>query len=303
MNEQGPGSTFESGDRLSAGRLAQIACLLEVTARKPGNVHRFCDFADLHFLDFLLSATAIEAPLERAGEQGIGATVLAAVKATRRVVNTNTNLGMILLLAPLAAVPPTINLAAGVERVLAATNREDARLVYQAIRLASPGGMGRVEQQDVAGEPTMTLRDVMALAADRDLVARQYANGFHEVLREVEPMIGEALHSGHPLETAILTAFLGTLARHADSLIVRKAGREVARIVAGRAAEVLQAGWPGAAESRRRLQELDAWLRSRGSQLNPGTTADLVAAALFAALRDGTISLPRPAGPASWSVA
>jgi triphosphoribosyl-dephospho-CoA synthase len=302
MNEQGPGSTFESGDRLSAGRLAQIACLLEVTARKPGNVHRFRDFSDLHFLDFLLSATAIEGPLDRAGEQGIGATVLAAVKATRRVVSTNTNLGMILLLAPLAAVPPTIDLAAGVERVLAATTREDARLVYQAIRLASPGGMGRVDEQDVADEPTMTLRAAMALAADRDLIARQYANGFHEVLREVEPMIGQALHSGHLLETAIITAFLGTLARHPDTLILRKAGRDVALSVARQAAEVLHAEWPGAAESRRRLQELDAWLRSRGNQLNPGTTADLVTAALFAALRDGTIPLPRPAGPASWSV-
>ena len=90
---------------LSAGRLAQVACLLEVTARKPGNVHRFCDFAELHYLDFLLSATAIGGPLDQAVERGIGATVLAAVKATRQVVSTNTNLGMILLLTPLAAVP------------------------------------------------------------------------------------------------------------------------------------------------------------------------------------------------------
>ena len=98
------------------------------------------------------------------------------------MVSTNTNLGMILLLTPLAAVPPTIDLADGVEQVLAATTRDDARLVYQAIRLASPGGIGRVDEQDVADEPTMTLREVMALAADRDLVARQYAGGFQEVL-------------------------------------------------------------------------------------------------------------------------
>ena len=99
------------------------------------------------------------------------------------MVSTNTNLGMILLLTPLAAVPPLIDLANGIEPVLAGTTRDDARLVYQAIRLAAPGGIGRVDEQDVADEPTMTLRDVMALAADRDLVARQYASGFQEVLQ------------------------------------------------------------------------------------------------------------------------
>ncbi len=296
-----PGDRATNGTALSAGRLAEVACLLEVTARKPGNVHRFRDFPDLHYLDFLLSATAIGGPLDRAEERGIGATVLAAVQATRRVVSTNTNLGMILLLAPLAAVPPPIELADGVERVLAGTTRNDARLVYQAILLASPGGIGRVAEQDVAAEPTLTLREVMALAADRDLIARQYAGGFQEIWHEVLPMIRATLHGGHPLETAILAAFLGTLARHPDSLIVRKAGPEVALSASRQAAEVLHAGWPGTALSHHRLQELDAWLRSRGNQLNPGTTADLVTAALFAALRDGTIQLPRPAGPAAWS--
>jgi len=302
MNEPDPGDRARNVTHLSAGRLAQVACLLEVTARKPGNVHRFCDFSELHYLDFLLSATAIGEPLDQAGERGIGATVLAAVKATRQVVSTNTNLGMILLLTPLAAVPPPIDLADGVEQVLAGTTRDDARLVYQAILLASPGGIGRVDEQDVAAEPTMTLREVMALAADRDLIARQYASGFQEIFHEVLPMIRAALHGGHLLETAIIAAFLGTLARHPDSLILRKAGREVALSVSRKAAEVLQAGWPGTALSHHRLQELDAWLRSRGNQLNPGTTADLVTAALFAALRDGTIPLPRPAGPAGWSV-
>jgi triphosphoribosyl-dephospho-CoA synthase len=302
MNEPECGDRAKNLSRLSAGRLAQVACLLEATARKPGNVHRFCDFAELHYLDFLLSATAIAGPLDQAVERGVGATVLSAVKATRQVVSTNTNLGIILLLAPLAAVPSTIDLGGGVRQVLAGTTTDDARLVYEAILLACPGGIGRVDEQDVAEPPTMPLRAVMALAADRDLIARQYASGFQEVLHEVLPMIRAALFCGQSLETAIIAAFLGTLARHPDSLIVRKAGREVALSVAEKAAHVIHAGWPGAPGSPSRLQEFDAWLRSRGNQLNPGTTADLVTAALFAALRGGTIPLPRPAGPASWSV-
>jgi triphosphoribosyl-dephospho-CoA synthase len=286
---------------LSAGRLAEIACLLEVTARKPGNVHRFLDFTDLHFVDFLLSATAIAAPLDRAVEQSLGATILAAVEATREVVTTNTNLGMILLLAPLAAVRRTVELAEGVERVLAATTRDDAREAYRAIRLARPGGLGQVPEQDIAADPSVTLREAMTLAADRDQVGLQYANGFHQVLNEALPMIRTSLSDGQPLETAILTAFLGMLARHPDSLIVRKAGLEKARLVMTRAAEVLDAGWPEKPGSHGLLESFETWLRGCGGKLNPGTTADLITAALFAALRDGTIQLPRPAGPARWS--
>ena len=83
-----------------------------MTARKPGNVHRFADLPGLHFVDFLLSAAAIADPLDRAVSEGVGAAVLGAVEATRRLVSTNTNLGIVLLLAPLAAVPEGVDLAA-----------------------------------------------------------------------------------------------------------------------------------------------------------------------------------------------
>ena len=122
----------------------QAACLLEVTARKPGNVHRYADLPGLHFIDFVLSAPAIAEPTRSRGGIGVGGTVLAAIEATRRVVNTNTNLGIVLLLAPLAAVPQTVELAEGIDGVLARTTVDDARAVYRAIRLAQPGGLGKV---------------------------------------------------------------------------------------------------------------------------------------------------------------
>src|SRR5215210_922256 len=112
----------------SPGRLAQVACLLEVTARKPGNVHRSADFAGTHYLDFLLSAAAIGPSLDGARTLGVGRAILHAVEATRRVVATNTNLGMILLLSPLAAVPEEIALPRGVGAVLDALSVDDARL-------------------------------------------------------------------------------------------------------------------------------------------------------------------------------
>jgi triphosphoribosyl-dephospho-CoA synthase len=272
---------------LSPGRLAQLACVLEVTARKPGNVHRFRDFDDAHYLDYLLSASAIAGPLDRAGAGGVGAAVLGAVEATRRVVASNTNLGMILLLAPLAAVPEGVDLEQGIGPVLDALSVHDARLAYRAIRLACPGGLGTSRDQDVADEPTVSLREAMRLAAGRDAVARQYANGFAEVFGVGLPALRSALGAGRGLERAIVESFLTLMAGVPDTLIARKLGPEVALESSRRAAAVLDAGLAPEA-----LDALDAWLRADGHARNPGASADLVSAALFAALRDGTIRLP-----------
>ncbi len=270
---------------------AQIACIWEATARKAGNVHRYRDFADSTYTDFLLSAAAIAPVMTTACQRRVGATVLDAVRATRRVVGTNTNLGIVLLLAPLASVPPEEELRGGVERVLAELDAEDARLVYEAIRLASPGGLGRAPEQDVRTEPTQTLRQVMALAADRDLIARQYANGFAEVFDDGVPALLMALERTGSIEGAIIFAHLHLMAHHVDTLILRKRGRAEAEEAARRARMVLDAGWPA-------LADFDGWLRSEGHSRNPGATADLLTACLFVVLRENRITLP-PQSP--WS--
>lgn len=277
---------------LTPGRLAQVACLLEATARKPGNVHRFRDFDDAHYLDFLLSAAAIAGPLDRAAESGVGRAVLGSVEATRRLVGTNTNLGMVLLLAPMAASDPDRPLREGVPRVLDSLTVEDAALAYRAIRLACPGGLGRAEEQDVEAEPTVTLLDAMRLAAGRDLVARQYASGFADVFDGALPALRGAIEAGRPVETAIIAAFLASLAARPDTLIARKRGEATALEASSRASGVLRSGWPDTPSGDRALADLDDWLRADGHARNPGATADLTTAALFAALRDGTIALP-----------
>jgi triphosphoribosyl-dephospho-CoA synthase len=239
-----------SDEPLSIGFCAQAACLLEVTARKPGNVHRFRDFDDATLIDFLLSAAAIGPLMETARGRRVGETVLAAVRATRRVTRGNTNLGIILLLAPLAAVPREDELRAGVERVLAGLDREDARLVYQAIREAAPGGLGEVSEQDVRAEPTLSLREVMALAAERDLVARQYADGFRAIFDDGVHVLRDALALVQELETAIVECHLHLMATFPDTLIARKRGMAEAAEAAARARDVLRAGWPDSAAGR-----------------------------------------------------
>jgi triphosphoribosyl-dephospho-CoA synthase len=144
----------------------------------------------------------------------------------------------------------------------------------------------------VAGEPTVTLLEAMRLAADRDAVARQYANGYADVFDRGLPVLSAHLDAGEVLETAIIAAHLALMAEFPDTLIARKGGVAAAREAAGRARDVLDVGWPGSAAGRSALVDLDRWLRADGHARNPGATADLVAAVLFAALRDGLIRLP-----------
>ncbi len=283
----------------SVGQLAQVACLWEATARKPGNVHRYRDFDDLTYHDFLLAAVAVGQVMEgaRAAER-LGRVVLDGVEQTRDFVRTNANLGILLLFAPLAAADtsaaphPWPALRYGVPDLLAKLDLEDSRLVYRAIRQARPGGLGRAPEQDIYDEPTLPLREVMALAAGRDLVARQYANGFREVFEEGVPALEYGAEQIGCLEGAILFCHLFLMSKYPDSLIARKRGRAEAEEASRRAAEVLVSGWPGTAEGQDDFHDLDAWLRAEGHGRNPGTTADLVAASLFAALRAGILTLP-----------
>jgi triphosphoribosyl-dephospho-CoA synthase len=289
MNDDLPPPTLGP---LSIGQCAALATIFEATAPKPGNIHRGADFEDASYPDFVVAATLTAGIFDEAVELPLGQTILSAVAATRAAVETNTNLGTILLVAPLAKVPRTASLVEGIGEVLARLTPQDAHNVYQAIALANPGGLGRVEKSDVSEAPPEDLMAAMRLAADRDLVARQYADNFHEVLSVVLPWLAEALDSGLTLADTIVHVHLRVMSEYPDSLIARRRGRDVAAQSAARAAAVLAAGKPREPAYEDELAELDFWLRSDGHRRNPGTTADLVAAGLFAALRDGIIKPP-----------
>src|SRR5205823_6491464 len=159
---------------------------------------------DLTYRDFVVSAEAIAPILARTAELGVGTAILGAVVATQKRVGRNTNLGVVLLLAPLAAVPRGVRLTDGIRDVLKGLSQDDAELAYRAIRLAHPGGMGQVEEQDIAGPPTMTLLEVMRLASDRDLVARQYAENFSLVLDFGMPYLSQVEDFKRHWEPAIV---------------------------------------------------------------------------------------------------
>lgn len=276
---------------LPIGLCAQMACILDVVTDKPGNVSLHGPFRNMRAVDFLFSAAAIAPVLEQAPFRRVGDTILDCIRETRKVTQVNTNLGIVLLLAPLATVQPHLDLRGGVMRVLMRLDVADARAAYEAIRLANPGGLGTVPEQDVSSAPTVTLREAMALAADRDLVARQYVNDFEQVFEGVE-ILREMVRVPDPdLETPVTRLFLQMLAKYPDSLIERKCGRGVAEEVSRHAREIVQSA-AGYAYSA--LHGFDKWLRAGPVFANPGTTADLVTASLFVALRQNIIQLPLP---------
>lgn len=289
----------------------ELACLLEATARKPGNVHPAASFSDLSYDDFVLAARAVAEPLAEVRQAGLGRAIFNAVDATQRETGTNVNLGIALLIAPLAAVPESVTLVTGISDVLNRTTKEDADHVYAAIRLARPGGLGKSADQDVNDRPTVSLRDAMTLAAGRDRIAEQYASNYAFVtglacrwlveswrwcadLKSIIPRMDDMLHLPHvvPWEAAIIRLHLRILADAPDSLVVRKCGMAVASRLQQQAAEVQRHGWPSRMQSWALYNLFDDWLRADGHSRNPGTTADLVAACLFVAIRDGLIIPP-----------
>ncbi|HEY6761506.1 MAG TPA: triphosphoribosyl-dephospho-CoA synthase [Baekduia sp.] len=281
------------GPRRSAEAVAgaaELACLIEVSADKPGNITPRHDFADTSYEDMLRSAVALGPELGRAAERGVGDTVLAAVRATRRVTPTNTNLGIALLLAPLArAALLGGSLRGQAHEVLGALTLDDARSAYAAIRAAGPAGLDEPVEHDVRTAPTVTLRDAMAAAARRDTVAAEYATGYAVTFGLGLPALARALDDGLGARAATVEVFLGLLAVIPDTLVARKRGRGAAGRVSAGAASVLAAGGVRDAAGRAALRAFDASLRRDGHALNPGTTADVVTAVLFVALLEGLL--------------
>jgi len=269
---------------------AQLACLLEASAPKPGNVGPGRHFTDLRYEHFLASAAAIGGPLAAAGANPVGLTVRRAIEATRRWTPSNTNLGIVLLFVPLARarfLGSTGDFRAAVGTVLEETSVEDARQVYAAIRLAAPGGLGRAEAQDVAEEPCVTLLEAMRLAGDRDGIAREYATGFEVTFDTGAPALAAARREGLSWDDAVVETFLTLLARTPDTHIARRSGAALAREVCERAQAVLAVGGVRSDAGRRAIAAMDPALRDPANSANPGTTADLTAAAIFVVLLDG----------------
>jgi triphosphoribosyl-dephospho-CoA synthase len=268
------------------------ACALDVAVRKPGNVSWASPGHGMAAAQFITSADVAADALCEPGAP-VGRRIEGAVAATWAAVGCNTNLGIVLLCAPIAraAEDGSQPLRGAIETVLAGLARSDAAAAYRAIALARPGGLGRADRQDVHDGPTVALRAAMALAADRDRIARQYRDGFAECFEIGLPALPSGfslppLQPGEPPDGATAAAvqalYLAWLASRPDSHIVRKHGEAVAQNVmrAAQGWRQRSAGAP-ALDADPAFAAWDQELKAGG--LNPGTTADLTVATLMLA--------------------
>ena len=262
------------------GAALHKACRLDVVAFKPGNVSLCSPGHGMQAQDFLLSAQRAVPALCVTG-RSVGERILSAVRATVAAVGCNTNLGIVLLLAPIAAAAARGgDFKAALHAVLGELDHEDTAHCYAAIRLANPAGLGRADEGDVHEPPAHDLLSAMQLAATRDSIARQYATVYNDLFACGVPVLVRQRSRWHSLAWATTACYLAFLARWPDSHVARKHGPEVAGALCIKAAEVAKA--LEACENPRSFAEallaFDSELKTRG--VNPGTSADLTVASV-----------------------
>lgn len=260
------------------------ACRAELAALKPGNVHAFAPGHGMQVWHFEKSAEAAAPHISDPGLR-VGARVRRAMEASFAIAGCNTNLGILLLCAPLACAAdtdlPGATIRERLRHVLAILDLDDAREAFRAIALANPAGLGHVDIEDVAGPPSMSLRAAMALAADRDRISRAYVTDYADVFETALPVLAAAHVRATMPELAVTTLHLTLLATFADSHVARKHGPETAAALQSEAIRRRDLYTPVATpDSVPELLAFDRELKARG--INPGTTADFVVATLFA---------------------
>ncbi len=296
-------------------KLAREAAILEVNTRKPGNITPEHNFKDTTYKDFLLGCDALKPSIKktalngfkadreliRFSRIGLGKNIKKAVSDVKEShVGGNTHLGIIMLYIPLAAAAGMCisqdtdfrkHLRINLKKCIMLSSVNDSIDLYDAICFSGMSGLGE-EDLDVRDDKSKTelkrrninLEQLMKLSASRDTIASELASGL-EIVFEVGVPTLERFHAmTKDLDASIIQTYLILLSRFPDSLIIRKKGRAVAEKVSGKAKDVLEAGGVITGVGLDAIKEFDKYLRSDGNKLNPGTTADLIAATLYVSL-------------------
>jgi triphosphoribosyl-dephospho-CoA synthase len=298
----------------------QLAVLLEVSSYpKPGNVHRTADFKKTRYEHFLASAVAVAPHFKSAAERGImissGKAGLDQINIGEMIKNAvesvgawqrgeNTLLGTIILLSPIAVAAgmtfaedsfSILKLREKMRIVVESTTPADAVAVYDAIEIAKPGGLGKAPKLDVTDPASrqkilkdqVTLFDVFKIASEYDSITYEWVNNYPITFDLGYPYFTQQLEKTKDVNTATVHTFLKILAEIPDTLIARKAGLAKAKEVSAQAKQVLEMGGLTTQPGKDRLWKLDEKLRDPTNQLNPGTTADIIAAVLAVSVLNG----------------
>lgn len=263
----------------------KTACMAELQALKPGNVHVFSDGHGMTIHDFIKSAD-VTADIIAQPDLSLGERIFYAVEATQQAVGQNTNLGVLLLCAPL--VDAALN-ADGQQTLQQALNDtlmqlsvEDAKSVASAIVLANPAGLGNSDLHDVRKEPSVTLLELMESAQKQDRIAWQYANAYEDVLGFGVGRYSDAMSKWQNSAWATTALYLGMLTLNPDTHVIRKYGQTLADALSKEALDIETVYWQTDNPKlvQKLLLEWDESLKMRA--VNPGTSADLTVATLLA---------------------
>ncbi|MCX8502072.1 MAG: triphosphoribosyl-dephospho-CoA synthase, partial [Alphaproteobacteria bacterium] len=218
------------------------ACLTELRSLKPGNVHIFADGHGMTMAQFEIAAK-VAAPFLVAEESPLGQRIENAVKASMESIKLNTNLGIILLAAPLIMAaqtaihvktpkPTVADLKSSLIKLLHSTSAEDGNAIARAIKLANPGGLGSVNTADVNGPPAnLTVFELMQLANSRDRIALQYTTNFVDIFQLGLPRLRDSLELEMGIDWATTNCYLELIGSFPDTHIARKHGEAVAQQV------------------------------------------------------------------------
>jgi triphosphoribosyl-dephospho-CoA synthase len=300
---------FEKAKHIS--KCLELAILLDISAAKPGNVNFTIGFEGTKVEHFLASAVAAAPSFEEAAHRGIAVQdkklrvsdvgMGQIIKKCSADINAwqkggNTLLGTVILFVPIAVAAgmTTVKgnfdfsqLRENLKLAVESTTAEDAFHLYEAIDVAKPSGLGGAPDLDVNDprskerilKENVSLYQVFKIAADYDDVCAEWVNNYPVTFDLAYPYLMEQLKS-RDLNTAIVHTFLKVLSEHPDTFIARKVGLEKAREISSDAKKILELGGVETSEGRKSILELDRKLRESGNLLNPGTTADITAAAL-----------------------
>ena len=307
------------GDYVS--RCASLAALMEVSAYpKPGNVHRTRDLPETRFEHFLAGGVAIGPDMRELALRGqdavSGALGWDQIRVGKSVLNAvvdslewqrggNVNLGVVLLFAPIAAAAgatlhesasiDAMGLRENLEKVVRAAVPDDTVDIYKAINIAmSPETLGNVGELDVTDEDSrerikderISPLEVFEKCAERDSICREWVTDFQITFEVGYPTLKSSLDKD-TVNDAIINTFMHILSQYPDSLITRKSGAAQAAEVSKQAIKILEAGGASTVNGNKLLWGLDEELHGAKGGLNPGTTADLTAAAIFVSLLEG----------------
>jgi len=273
-------------------KAAQMASLIEVSSYpKPGNVHRMADFEDLKFEEYLLCSAALgevffkACHTSRDGCHRTGGYIRKAVLESKKWSPHNANLGIILLFIPLAQAAAHCSFSEMREKlriICESTTIADALATWDAIREASPSGMGQVERFDVTTQEgrneilaqEKTLFDLFQYSDGWDRISYEWTHDFQITFEVGFPSLKKYFQKSDDINHATRMTYLEILASFPDTLIARKVGKLKAEEVSLRAKKLLYDF------SEEKLWDFDRELRA-DRNLNPGTTADLTASSLF----------------------